>query len=80
MNEQYERNERLLEVAGKIKDEDILIYTVQFANGSGSLASLMKNTATKPDAPFYNYAPSSDDLKASFRAVANNLSTLRLAK
>ncbi|MEM7570539.1 MAG: pilus assembly protein TadG-related protein [Pseudomonadota bacterium] len=80
LNTRSERDQRLKDLAQKIKDSETLIYTVQFANGDGDLASLMKTVATKPDAPYYNYAPSSEQLTQSFRAVANNLANLRLAK
>lgn len=80
MRRSTDRNKRLKDVATMIKSQDALVYTVQFANGSSDLATLMKDVATKPDAPFYNYAPSSDELRASFRAVANNLANLRISK
>lgn len=75
-----DRDQRLKDIATKIKSEEALIYTVQFANGDSDLSALMKTVATKPDSPFYNYAPSSDELRASFRAVANNLANLRISK
>lgn len=80
LNTRSERDQRLRDLADNIKATEALIYTVQFANGDGDLAKLMKDVATKPDAPFYNYAPSSEELRQSFRAVANNLANLRIAK
>lgn len=75
-----DRDSRLKDIAAKIKSNETLIYTVQFANGDSNLSALMKAVATKPDSPFYNYAPSSEELSASFRAVANNLANLRISK
>jgi len=75
-----DRDARLRLIADKIKDNGTNIYTVQFAIESDSLAQLMKDVATSPDAPFYYYAPSSSELRESFKAVANNLSTLRITK
>ena len=46
----------------------------------GGLNQLMQNVATEPEAPFYQYAPDADSLRAVFREVANNLSELRLSK
>ncbi|MEO0411590.1 MAG: pilus assembly protein [Pseudomonadota bacterium] len=80
LNTRSERDQRLRDLADNIKATEALIYTVQFANGDGDLATLMKDVASKPDAPFYNYAPSSEQLRQSFRAVANNLANLRIAK
>ncbi|MEM7571210.1 MAG: hypothetical protein AAF337_15590, partial [Pseudomonadota bacterium] len=80
LNTTSERDQRLRDLADNIKSTNALIYTVQFANGDGDLATLMKDVASKPDAPFYNYAPSSEELRQSFRAVANNLANLRIAK
>ncbi|MEM6682129.1 MAG: VWA domain-containing protein [Pseudomonadota bacterium] len=77
---QSDRDERLRYIADKIKDQETNIYAVQFANGDSNLAQLMKDVASKPTAPFYYYAPSSSELQSSFKAVANNLSTLRISK
>lgn len=80
MRRRTDRDNRLRDIATKIKDQNGLIYTVQFANGDSDLSALMKDVASKPDAPFYFYAPSSEQLSASFRAVANNLANLRISK
>jgi len=73
-------NKRLEDVAAAIKAQGILIYTIQFAFSSGSLATLMKKVASGPDAPFYHYAPDKATLKQVFKEVANDLSELRLSK
>lgn len=74
------REDRLREVAENVKDDDILVYTIQFAVNSSSQEQLMKDVATEPGEPFYFYAPSSDELERVFQAVATNLAELRLSK
>ncbi len=73
-------NKRLEDVAAAIKAQGILIYTIQFAFSSGDLATLMKNVASGPDAPFYHYAPDKATLTQVFKEVANDLSELRVSK
>lgn len=80
INSSSKRDQRLKDIADMIQDDDVYIYTVQFANGSASLGALMKYVATKPDAPFYHYAPNTEDLRESFKSVANNLANLRISK
>jgi len=73
-------NDRLRALATNIKAADVTIYAVQFANNGGPLQTLMKEIATSPDAPFYNYAPDALALEQVFREVASHLSELRLSK
>lgn len=77
---QSQMNARLLEIAGNIKAQGILIYAIQFANGGGALQDLMKQVASEPNAPYYHYAPDSNALKTIFTEVANHLSKLRISK
>lgn len=81
------RNQRLKDLADRIKnlddsdpdnDNEILIYTIQFANTSSSLVNLLKYVATDDD--FYFYAPDDESLKAAFKKIAKDLSKLRLSK
>ncbi|MFC7049576.1 vWA domain-containing protein [Emcibacter nanhaiensis] len=76
-----DRNNRLLEVADAIKndpDNNIQIYTIQFAESSGSLATLLTNVATDED--HYYFAPDAATLNTIFEEIANELSSLRLSK
>ncbi|GAB4152560.1 MAG: pilus assembly protein [Sphingomonadales bacterium] len=85
---QTRRDNRLRELATIIKQngtpndsrDDVLIYTIQFANNNSEVTTLLKDIATSPDAPFYNYAPSTDDLQNIFRQVATNLANLRISR
>ncbi|WP_321392704.1 VWA domain-containing protein [Emcibacter sp.] len=76
-----DRDDRLLDVAYNIKndpDNNITIYTIQFAESSGSLATLLTNVAT--DADHYYFAPDAETLNTIFEEIANELSSLRLSK
>ena len=71
---------RLLELAGNIKTDDVIIYVIQFANEGSALQTLLKQVATSPDQPYYYYAPNGDTLQDAFHEIANHLSELRLSK
>ncbi|WP_417317458.1 vWA domain-containing protein [Emcibacter sp.] len=76
-----DRDQRLLDVANAIKNDpnnDIKIYTIQFAESSGDLATLL--TAVATDADHYYFAPDADTLNSIFEEIANELSSLRLSK
>jgi len=72
-------HQRLNDLATAIKAQGILIYTVQFANTSGPLATLMKLVSSEPDAPFYNTASSSSALTQVFQTIANDLADLHVS-
>lgn len=76
----YNRDNRLELIAGKIKDEDIFIYVIQFANDDSNLRTLLKGVASEPNEPFYFNAPTADELNQVFRTVATNLAELRLSQ
>lgn len=73
-------NDRLRLLAQNIKSDGVIIYAIQFANDGSALQTLLQDVASGPEAPFYYYAPGSDDLKAAFKEIANHLSELRLSK
>ena len=75
-----EMNDRLRLLADSIKADGVIIYVIQFANQGTALQNLLKEVASGPDAPYYHYAPSGDDLRNVFRQIANHLSILRLSK
>ena len=72
-------HQRLNDLATAIKAQGIEIYTVQFANTSGSLQALMKAVSTGPDSPFYSTASSSSALTQVFNTIANNLADLHVS-
>jgi Flp pilus assembly protein TadG len=67
-------------LAQNVKASGVVIYVIQFANNSSSMQTLLKQVATGPDKPYYNYAPNAATLQQVFKEVANNLSELRLSK
>lgn len=69
-------NQRLYDLATVIKDEGIVIYTIQFANTSGDLADLLKLVSTGTSSPFYNTAESASELEDVFQEIANDLAEL----
>ncbi len=71
---------RLRAIAAAMKAQGIRVYAIQFANGSGALATLMKQIATEPNSPYYHYAPDAAALRAAFNEIANNLSLLRISR
>ena len=84
---QSKRNQRLKDLADAIKnkndddpdnDDEILIYTIQFANSSNTLINLLKYVATDDD--FYFYAPDRESLQTAFKKIAKDLSKLRLSR
>ncbi len=66
--------------AGDPACEPVDLYTIQFAESSGSLETLMKDVASDPDAVFYYKAPTADELRTAFQEIANNLANLHLSR
>ncbi len=77
---QPEMDARLQELATNIKASGIQLYVIQFKYNSGALATLLKGVATRPDAPFYHFAPDAATLQTVFQEIANHLSQLRLSR
>lgn len=70
---------RTQSAAQKIKDAGVIIYTIRFGAASNS-ETLLKQVASGPDAPYYQYAPDAASLKSAFQEIGNHLSKLRLSK
>ncbi|MCW5772646.1 MAG: VWA domain-containing protein, partial [Rhodospirillaceae bacterium] len=70
---------RTLAAAQKIKDAGVLIYAIRFGAASNS-ESLLKQVASGPTAPYYQYAPDAASLTSAFQEIGNHLSKLRLSK
>ena len=73
-------DDRLRAVAANIKAQGIKIYTIQLGSDGLGSQQLLKDVATSPDAPYYNYAPDTATLQTIFQQVANNLTQLRISK
>lgn len=73
-------DDRLRKAATNIKAQGIKIYVIQLSSDGLGSQPLMKEIATSPDAPYYNYAPDAAALQTVFQQVANNLTQLRISK
>lgn len=75
-----ELDERLKTVCKSMKGEDnqITIYTIVYALSSSSVEDLMEECATS--SAHYFPAPTPEELKAVFQAIADDLSDLRIAQ
>ncbi|VAW13267.1 Phage attachment protein  len=65
-------------VCESIKETDIRVYTITFQLGDGSIKDLMRDCATEPG--LYFDSPDNEELQTTFRAIARDLSNLRISK
>lgn len=68
-------NARLLEACTAMKNDNIIVYTIQYREDDSDLQDLMRNCATSPAHYFF---AEDDDLTTVFNEIANQLSNLRL--
>lgn len=73
-------DDRTKTIAQRIKDEGVVIYGIQFGYKSGPQEALMKQVASGPSAPYYQYAPDAASLQVAFQEIGNHLSKLHLSK
>lgn len=73
-------NDRTKLAAQAIKNAGVIIYAIQFGYNDSTQSALMKEIASGPTAPYYQYAPNADALQAAFQEVGNHLSKLRISK
>ncbi|MEX0922646.1 MAG: pilus assembly protein TadG-related protein [Rhodovibrionaceae bacterium] len=75
-----ELNDRMAETCVDMKAEGIVIYTITFAvannSGGDAIRDIFSNCATNPG--YFFDSPSSEDLRETFRAIASQLSNLRI--
>ncbi len=75
-----ELNDRMAETCESMKDEGIVIYTITFAvsnnSGGNAIRQIFRNCATNPG--YYFDSPTSESLRETFRAIASQLSNLRI--
>ena len=69
---------KVIELCERVKDSGIRLYTVTFQTNSSSLEDMFRDCASAPE--LYFDAPSSDELKQSFNAIAFDLSNLRISQ
>jgi Flp pilus assembly protein TadG len=74
-----EWNNRMSTVCSRMKDNDIVIYTITFGGTpSAATQTLYRNCATRPE--FYFHSPDNATLRSVFRAIGVQLSNLRIAQ
>ena len=73
-------NDRTKTAAQKIKEAGVVIYAIQFGYQSGPQEALMKQIASGPITPYYQYAPDAASLEAAFKEIGNHLSKLRISQ
>lgn len=73
-----EINNRMSRLCQNMKDEGIVIYAITFQLNDVATQNLMRNCATDPE-KYYN-SPSNDELRATFVAIGNELTNLRIAE
>lgn len=78
---------RLLSVCGKVKNKDILLYTITFGDNINAWTRQLYDTcASAPDqnpnfpGPKYFHAPTGDDLRQVFGTIGGQLTELRLTQ
>ena len=73
-----EINNRMSRLCENMKDEGIVIYAITFQLNDTATQNLMRNCASDPE-KYYN-SPSNEELRATFVAIGNELTNLRIAE
>ena len=73
-----ELDTRLSTVCTQMKNNNIIVYTISFGTVSSASQTMLRNCASQSD--FYFPSPDSTTLQASFRAIGDSLSNLRVSK
>ncbi len=71
-------NTRLTTVCNRMKNNNIIVYTIAFNSPGTSVENLLRNCATQPD--FYFDSPNSADLQQAFRTIGDSLANLRVSR
>ncbi len=80
-NMKDEADNKLLRICRRMKQEDILVYTIVFDVASGSnVDTRMKACATEPTEPYYFNAPTASALKDAFKNIAEDLTRLHVSQ
>lgn len=73
-------NSRMQATAANIKATGVKIYVIQFGDANPATQAQLKLVASGENKPYFNYAPTTEQLHEVFQEVANDLSKLRLSK
>ncbi|MHA7873273.1 MAG: hypothetical protein ACX939_13065, partial [Hyphococcus sp.] len=76
-----EAENKLLRICRRMRQDDILVYTIVFDVSTGSrVDTLMKACATEPNSPFYYNAPDASQLEDAFANIAADLVDLHISQ
>ncbi len=76
-----EMNRKLLRICHRMKQDDILVFTIVFDVSPGEIIDTrMKSCASSPVAPFYFNTPTATELDGAFDRIAKELSTLHVSE
>ena len=73
-----EMNLRMANICEAVKNEGIFLYTIMFQANDATLQDLFRDCATSP--LHFFLAPTNEELRDVFRAIANDLNNLRIAE
>ena len=73
-------DQRTADLCTNIKAQGILIFVIGFEVATAAQRSMLQTCASGTASPYYLEAPSAAQLQTAFSAVANTLSSLRLAE
>lgn len=80
-NMEDEADNKLLRICRRMKQENILVYSVVFDVSAGSnIEDVFKSCATRPTAPYFFNAPNGDELNEAFSNIADDLVKLHVSR
>lgn len=80
-NMEDEADNKLLRICRRIKEDDILVYTIVFDVSVGSnIETIMKSCASEPTSPFFYNAANGADLEEAFGLIASDLVKLHVSQ
>ncbi len=80
-NMEDEADNKVLRICRRMKQENILVYTIVFdVNAGSTVENIFKACATKPTSPYFFNAPDGDDLEDAFKDIAADLVDLHVSK
>ncbi len=80
-NMEDEADNKLLRICRRMKQENILVYTIVFDVSTGSnVDTRMKSCATEPNEPYYFNAPNASELEDAFSKIASDLVDLHVSQ
>lgn len=80
-NMEDEADNKLLRICRRMKQDNILVYTIVFDVSTGSnVDTRMKSCASEPNEPYYFNAPNASELEDAFSKIASDLVDLHVSQ